>query len=67
MVRAAATMHRRTPLQFIAGKLNSQRYVDEVMWPMELPFLRQIVQGVVFHNARLHGGRIVNDLCKRMD
>ena len=56
-------MHRRTPLQFIAGSLNSQRYVDEVMRPMVLPFLRQIGQGAVFKddNARPHNGQIVND------
>ena len=29
MVLVAATMHRRTSLQFIAGNLNSQQYVDE--------------------------------------
>ena len=32
------------PLQFIAGNLNSQRYDDEVMRSMVLPFLRQIGQ-----------------------
>ena len=58
MVWAAVTMHRRTPLQFIAGNLSSQRYVDEVMRPMVLPFLRKIGQGAVFQddNARLHRG-----------
>ena len=63
MVGASVTMHRRTPIQFIAGNLNSQRYVDEVMRPMVLPFLRQIGQGAVFldDNARLHRGRIIND------
>ena len=62
MVLAAVTMHRRTPLQFIAGNLNSQRYVAEVTRPMMLPFLRQIGQGAVFQddNARPHGGHIVN-------
>ena len=63
MVWAAVTMHRRTPLQFIAGSLNSQWYVDEVMRPMVLPFLRQIGLSAVFQeeNARPHCGRIVND------
>ena len=63
MVWAAVTMHRRTPLQFIAGNLNSHRYVDEVMRPMVLSFLRQIGQGAVFQdeNARPHRGHIVYD------
>ena len=63
MVWAAVTMHRGTQLQFIAGNLNSQWYVDEVMRPMVLPFLRQIGQGAVFQddNARPHCGRIGND------
>ena len=63
MVWAVVTMHRRTPLQFIAKNLNSQRYVDEVMRPMVLPFLRQIEQEAVLQddNARPHRGHIVND------
>ena len=63
MVWAAVTMHRHTPLQFIARNLNSQRYVEEVMRPMVLPLLRQIGQGAVFqdNNARPHRGHIVND------
>ena len=66
MLWAAVTMHRRTPLQFIAGNLNSQRYVDEVMRPMVLPFLRQIGQGAVFQdiNTRPHRGHIVNDFVR---
>ena len=66
MVWAAVTMHRRTPLQLIAGNLNSQLYVDEVMRPMVLPFLRQIGQGAVFQddNARPHRGHIVNDVVR---
>ena len=45
------------------GNFNSQRYVDEVMRPMVLPFLRQIGQGAVFqdNNPRPHRGHIVND------
>ena len=63
MVWAAVTMHRGTPLQFIAGNSNSQRYVDEVMRPMVLPFLRQIGQWVVFQYdyTRPHCKHIVND------
>ena len=66
MVWAAVTMQRRTPLQFIAGNLTSQRYVDEVMRPMVLPFLRLIGQGAVFQddNARPHRGHIFNDFVR---
>ena len=66
MVWAAVTMHRCTPLQFIAGNLNSQPYADKVMRPMVLPFLRQIGQGAVFQddNARPHRGHIVNNFVR---
>ena len=66
MVWATVMMHRRTPLQFIAGNLNSQRYVDEVMRPMVLPLLRQIGQGTVFQddNSRPHRGHILNDFVR---
>ena len=66
MVCPAVMMYRCTPLQFIAGNLNSQRYVDEVMRLMVLPFLGQIGQGAVFQedNARPHRGRIVNDFVR---
>ena len=66
MVWAATTMHRRTPLQFIAGNLKSQRYVEEVMRPMVLPFLKQIGQGAVFQddNARPHRRHIVYDFVR---
>ena len=46
--------------------LNSKLYIDEVMRPMVLPFLRQIGQGAVFQddNARPHRGHIVNDFVR---
>ena len=65
MVWAAVTMNRRTPLHFIAGNLNAQRYVDEVMRPVVLPFLRQIGQGAVFqdNNARRTMDTLLMVLC----
>ena len=59
-------MHRRTPLQFIAGNFNSQRYVDEVIRPMVPPFLRQIRQGTVLQddNARPYRGHIIYDFVR---
>ena len=54
MVWAAVTMHKRTSFQFIVGNLNSQQYVDEVMRPIVLPFLRQIGQGAVLQDATLN-------------
>ena len=66
MACAAVTLLRHTPLQFIAENLNSQRYVDEVMRPMVLPFLKQIGQGAMFQddNARPHRGHIANDFVR---
>ncbi|GFW32677.1 transposable element Tcb1 transposase [Trichonephila clavipes] len=47
--------HSHTPLVRIAGTLNNQRYISEVLEPVILPYL----QGFARDNARPHVARIV--------
>ncbi|UYV75650.1 hypothetical protein LAZ67_13000853, partial [Cordylochernes scorpioides] len=60
MVWGGIGYHSRTPLISIAGTLNSQRYVSEVLEPVVLPYLQGLLT-VIFQqdNARPHVARIV--------
>ncbi|GFY27202.1 transposable element Tcb1 transposase [Trichonephila clavipes] len=40
MIKGGIGYHSRTPLVRIAGTLNSQRYISEVLEPVVLPYLR---------------------------
>ncbi|GFY18106.1 transposable element Tcb1 transposase [Trichonephila clavipes] len=60
MVWGGIGYHSCTPLVRIAGALNSQRYISEVLEPVVLPYL-QCLSTAIFqqNNARLHVTRIV--------
>jgi hypothetical protein len=60
---AGISVNLRTQLYIVNGNLNSQRYIDEILRLLVLPFLQQIGPNAVFQddNARPHRGRIVND------
>ncbi|GFW79803.1 transposable element Tcb1 transposase [Trichonephila clavipes] len=52
--------HSRTPLVRIAGTLNSQRYISEVLEPVVLPYLQGLATAIFQQdNARPHVARIV--------
>ncbi|GFY05709.1 transposable element Tcb1 transposase [Trichonephila clavipes] len=52
--------HSRTLLVRIAGTLNSQRYISEVLEPVVLPYLQGLVTAIFQQdNARPHVARIV--------
>ncbi|GFX72109.1 transposable element Tcb1 transposase [Trichonephila clavipes] len=52
--------HSRTPLVRIAGTLNSQRYISEVLEPVVLPYLQALGTAIFQQdNARPHVARIV--------
>ncbi|GFW84519.1 hypothetical protein TNCV_457001 [Trichonephila clavipes] len=52
--------HSRTPLIRIAGTLNSQGYISEVLEPIVLPYLQGLVTSIFQQdNARPHVARIV--------
>ena len=50
MVWAGIYHHGKTELVTVPGNLNSQRYCDEILKPVALPFMQQ-------HNARPHTAR----------
>ncbi|KFM71222.1 Transposable element Tcb1 transposase, partial [Stegodyphus mimosarum] len=60
MVWSGIGYHSRTPLVRIAGTLNSQRYISEVMEPVLLPYLLGLPTAILQQdNARPHVARIV--------
>ncbi|KFM67050.1 Transposable element Tc1 transposase, partial [Stegodyphus mimosarum] len=60
MVWGGIGYYSRTPLVRIAGTLNSQRYISEVLEPVVLPYLVDLATAIFQHdNARPHVARIV--------
>ncbi|UYV71393.1 hypothetical protein LAZ67_8002959 [Cordylochernes scorpioides] len=63
MVWGAISFDSRTPLVVIPGTLTAQRYVDDILRPVLLPFLSHH-PGLTFQqdNARPHTARVTMDL-----
>ncbi|GFU31794.1 transposable element Tcb1 transposase [Trichonephila clavipes] len=60
MVWCGIGYHSRTPLVRIAGTLNSQRYISEVLEPVVFPYLQGLASATFRQdNARPHVTRIV--------
>ncbi|GFS90523.1 uncharacterized protein TNCV_4097251 [Trichonephila clavipes] len=60
MVWGGIGYHSRTPLVRIAGTLNSQRYISEVLEPVVLPYLQSLATAIFQQdNARPPVARIV--------
>ncbi|GFX12338.1 transposable element Tcb1 transposase [Trichonephila clavipes] len=60
MIFGGIGYHSRTPLVRIAGTLNSQHYISEVMEPVVLPYLQGLATAIFQQdNARPHVVRIV--------
>ena len=62
MVWAGVTADRRTDLVVIPRILTGQRYIDEILRPHVVSFLRPVGNNCIFQddNARPHRGRIVD-------
>ncbi|GFX11416.1 transposable element Tcb1 transposase [Trichonephila clavipes] len=59
MVWGGVGYHSRTPLVRIAGTLNSQRYISEVLEPVVLPYLQGLATAIFQQdNARPHVAHI---------
>lgn len=62
MVWGGIGYHSRTPLVRIAGTLNSQRYISEVLEPVVLPYLQGLPTAIFQQDsARPHVARIVQE------
>ncbi|GFT22611.1 transposable element Tcb1 transposase [Trichonephila clavipes] len=60
MVWGGIGYHSHTPLVGIAGTLNNQRYISEVLEPVVLPYLQRLPTAIFKHdNARPNLARIV--------
>ncbi|GFX29637.1 transposable element Tcb1 transposase [Trichonephila clavipes] len=60
MVWGGIGYHSRTPLVRIAGTLNSQRYISEMLEPVVLPHLQGLATAIFQQdNAQPHVARIV--------
>ncbi|GFX44949.1 transposable element Tcb1 transposase [Trichonephila clavipes] len=60
MVWGCIGYHSRTPLVRIAGTLNYQRYISEVLEPVVLPYLQGLATAIFQQdNARPHVARII--------
>ncbi|GFU47180.1 transposable element Tcb1 transposase [Trichonephila clavipes] len=60
MVWGGIGYHSRTPLVHIAGTLKIQRYINEVLEPVILPYLQRLATSIFQQdNARPHVTRIV--------
>ncbi|GFW38037.1 transposable element Tcb1 transposase [Trichonephila clavipes] len=60
MVRGGIRYHSCTPLVRIAGTLNNQRIISEVLEPVVLPYLQGLATAIFQQdNARPHVARIV--------
>ncbi|GFS82519.1 hypothetical protein TNCV_2469771 [Trichonephila clavipes] len=46
MVWSDIGFHYRTPLVHIAGTLNNQRYISEVLEPMVLPYIQRLLSAI---------------------
>ncbi|GFW55038.1 transposable element Tcb1 transposase [Trichonephila clavipes] len=58
MVYGGIGYHSRIPLVRIAGTLNSQRYISEVLEPVVFPYLQGLATAIFQqHNARPHVSR----------
>ena len=67
MVSSGILATAKADLVFIEGNLNAQRYINEILTPHVLPFLRQMpVANTIFQddNARPHRARIVDNFLR---
>jgi hypothetical protein len=62
MVWAGISYGQRTPLHFIDGNLNEQRYHGEILRPIVVPFIPRHHLMSQYDNARSHAARIWTQL-----
>ena len=48
MIWAGISLNGRTALVVVPGNLNGRRYIDEILRPHVVPYLRQMGQNAIF-------------------
>ena len=68
MAWAGISSNSRTAIVVVPGKLTSRRYIDKILRPHVVPYLRQMGQSAIFQddNARPHRARIVDDFLRQI-
>ena len=63
MIWAGISLNGRTALVVVPGNLNDQRYIDEILRPHAVSYLRQMGHNAIFQddNARPNRARIVDN------
>ena len=63
IIWAGISLNGRTALVVVPGNLNGRRYIDEILRPHVVPYLRQMSQNAIFQddNARPHLARIMDN------
>ncbi|GFT93817.1 transposable element Tcb1 transposase [Trichonephila clavipes] len=61
MVWGGIGYHSRTPLVHIAGILNSQRYITEVLEPVVLPYLQGLATAIFQQDNKIKKRKIKED------
>ena len=66
MIWAAISLNRRTALVVVPENLNGRRFIDEILRPHVVPYLRQMGQNAIFQdeNARPHHAGIVDNFLR---
>ena len=69
MVWGGISMNGKKTLVIVPGRLNGQRYIDEIITPHVIPYMHNLGPGSTFQddNARPHRARIVNDLLQQQN
>ena len=67
MVWAGISANRRTQLYIVNGNLNAQRYVNEILQPIVVPFLNHLGANAIYQddNARPHRGAVANNFIRQ--
>ena len=65
MVWGGISVRSRTELLVLNGTLTGQRYINEVLQPVVLPFVQQHHVGLQDDNARPHRARIVQQFLQQ--
>ena len=66
MVWAGMTMSQRTWLYIVDGNLNAQRFVDEILRPVVVPFLGRMNQEAILQDDSARG-RVVNEFIRQFN